>query len=174
MRLTICASACVILILKISKTFCLTYPTWQQLILRFPTSMDCFDLHVKIDYLSPCGIVLTPEQKASLQTSLTLLKYEQKHVIVNFWGIIKGVQGDYYIAQGIGKDYMNDVTTLYSKDCINWCLLPIPTKHDIETSKYFKMRFTGDPQNEFEHSELKQYFKGDELIQEEIQVGNQL
>lgn len=132
--------------------------------------MDCFDLNFKIDYLGPCGIVLTPEQKASLQTSLTLLKYEQKFVAVNLWGIIKGVQGDYFIAQGIGKDYMTNITNLYSKDCVNWCLVPIPSKDDIEKSKYFKMRFTGDPQNEFEYSHLKQRFSGDELVQTEEQV----
>nr|CDS22592.1 radial spoke head 9 [Echinococcus granulosus] len=136
--------------------------------------MDCSDLHIKIDYLGSCGIVLTPEQKASLQTSLTLLRYEQKYVIVNFWGIIKGVQADYYIAQGIGKDYMSDITTLYSKDCITWCLLPIPTKYEVEKSKYFKMRFTGDPQHEFKHTELKQSFKGDELVQEETQEEDRL
>ncbi|KAM7541473.1 hypothetical protein Aperf_G00000046771 [Anoplocephala perfoliata] len=132
--------------------------------------MDCFDLNFKIDYLGPCGVVLTPEQKASLQTSLTLLKYEQKFVTVNFWGIIKGVQGDYFIAQGIGKDHMANITNLYSKDCVNWCLLPIPSKADIEKSKHFKMRFTGDPQNEFEYNQLKQYFNGDELIQTEEQI----
>lgn len=75
--------------------------------------MESSDLHIKIEYLGSCGIVLTPEQKASLQTSLTLLKYEQKFTVVNFWGIIKGVRGDYFIAQGIGKDFMNDVTTVY-------------------------------------------------------------
>lgn len=132
--------------------------------------MDSSDLHIKIDYLGSCGIVLTPEQKASLQTSLTLLRYEQKYVLVNFWGIIRGVYGDYYIAQGIGKDYMSDITSLYSKDCINWCLLPIPTNGDVEKSKYFKMRFTGDPQVELEHTELVQHFEGDELVQKEIQV----
>uniref|UniRef100_A0A5K3F664 Radial spoke head protein 9 homolog n=1 Tax=Mesocestoides corti TaxID=53468 RepID=A0A5K3F664_MESCO len=132
--------------------------------------MDSTDLHIKLDYLGACGIVLTPEQKGSLQTSLTLLRYEQKFVVVNFWGIIKGINGDYYIAQGIGKDYMNDVKTLYSKDCISWGLLPVPSKDDIQKSEYFKMRFTGDPQFEFRHIELSQYFNDEEIVNKETLI----
>lgn len=75
--------------------------------------MDSFDLHVTIDYVGSCGIVLTPEQKATLQTTLIVLKHENKFMYVNFWGIIRGINGDYFIAQGIGKDFMNDKSTLY-------------------------------------------------------------
>ncbi|VDO03556.1 unnamed protein product [Rodentolepis nana] len=132
--------------------------------------MDYSDLNIKIEYLASCGIILTPEQKATLQTSLTLLKYEQKFTAVNFWGIIKGIHGDYYIAQGIGKDYLKGIKNLYSKDCITWCLMPIPSKSDIKKSKHFKMRFTGDPQNEFEITKLDQNLNGDEVVQDEEKI----
>lgn len=126
--------------------------------------MDASDLHLKIDYVGSCGIVLTPEQKASLQTSLTILKHEQKFTSVKFWGIIKGIKGDYYMAQGTGKDVMSDKRTIYSKDCISWGILPIPSKADINRCLNFKARFTGDPSFEFEHTELKQIpGEGDEL-----------
>ncbi|CAH8490967.1 unnamed protein product [Schistosoma turkestanicum] len=130
--------------------------------------MDSSDLHLAIDYVGSCGIVLTPEQKATLQTTLTILKHENKFSYVSFWGIIRGISGDYFIAQGIGKDVLKDKITLYSKDCATWGLLPVPGKQDIEKSKLFRMRLTGDPSFEAEYVEVKQVpGEGDELAETE-------
>lgn len=75
--------------------------------------MDSSDLHLAIDYVGSCGIVLTPEQKATLNTTLTILRHENKFSYVSFWGIIRGINGDYFIAQGIGKDVLKEKTNLY-------------------------------------------------------------
>ncbi|KER31000.1 hypothetical protein X801_09722 [Opisthorchis viverrini] len=131
--------------------------------------MDANDLHLNIDYVGSCGVVLTPEQKATLQTSLTILRHENNFTNVLFWGIIRGVSGDYFIAQGIGKDAITDRKTLYSKDCLVWGLLPVPGKSDIEKSKYFKGRFTGDPSYECEFVDIRQRpgEEGDEIEERE-------
>ncbi|KAL3321240.1 Radial spoke head protein 9 [Cichlidogyrus casuarinus] len=130
--------------------------------------MDAIDLQLKIEYLGHCGIVLTPEQKSALQTSLVILKHEQKFQTVQFWGKIIGARADYFIAQGIGDDCLKDKRMLYSKDCIVWGLLPIPSPEEIEKSSYFKGRFTGDPAFEFEFTDIKQVAgEGDELIETE-------
>ncbi|CAL8095588.1 unnamed protein product [Calicophoron daubneyi] len=130
--------------------------------------MDAYDLHLNVDYVGSCGVVLTPEQKATLQTSLTIIKHENNFTNVLFWGIIRGVSGDYFIAQGVGRDALTGRKTLYSKDCSIWGLLPVPGKSDIEKSKYFKGRFTGDPSYEAEFVEVKQMpGEGDELVETE-------
>ncbi|CAH8615477.1 unnamed protein product [Dicrocoelium dendriticum] len=130
--------------------------------------MDANDLHLNIDYVGSCGIVLTPEQKATLQTSLTILKHESNFSNVLFWGIIRGVTGDYYIAHGVSKDAMTERRTLYSKDCLVWGLLPVPGKSDIEKSAFFKTRFTGDPSYEAEFVNITQVpGDGDQLFESE-------
>ncbi len=75
--------------------------------------MDSDDLHLNIDYVGSSGIVISPEQKASLQTSLTILKNNQKFSRVYFWGKINGIKDDYFIAQGVGPDEFSDRKTLY-------------------------------------------------------------
>ncbi|TPP66313.1 Radial spoke head protein 9 [Fasciola gigantica] len=130
--------------------------------------MDAENLHLNIDFVGSCGVVLTPEQKATLQTSLTILKHENNFTNVVFWGIVRGVKGDYFIAQGIGKDAMTSRKNLYSKDCLVWGILPVPGKSDIEKSKYFKGRLTGDPSYEAEYVDIKQMpGEGDELVERE-------
>lgn len=132
--------------------------------------MDAIDLHLNIDYVGSCGIVLTPEQKATLQTSLTILKHENHFTNVIFWGIIKGVNGDYFIAQGIGKDAITSRKTLYSKDALVWGLLPVPGKSDIEKSNIFKARLTGDPSYEAEYVDIQQIWEDDEIKEEEEEL----
>ena len=66
-----------------------------------------------LDQLSSGGIVLSIEKKASLQLSLVLLQKNQKLRSVKFWGVVKGIQGDYYIAQGVGDDELKDRQNFY-------------------------------------------------------------
>ena len=75
--------------------------------------MDFEGVFANLDYLGNSGVTLSVEQKASLQTSLVVLKKEQKFYRVKFWGIIKGIQNDYFIVQGVGKDELKDRKALY-------------------------------------------------------------
>ncbi|XP_013422186.1 radial spoke head protein 9 homolog [Lingula anatina] len=129
--------------------------------------MEAESLHLEVDYVGSSGTILSPEQKAALQTSLVILKNNQKFNRVYYWGKILGVKDDYFIAQGIGKDEMNDKTTLYSKDCVNWNLLPPATDAMKKTSRLAKGRFTGDPSYEFEHVEVKKTYGENDEVQEE-------
>lgn len=65
------------------------------------------------DFVGSSGVILSPEQKASLQTSLCILQSNNKFSKVYFWGKILGVKDDYFIAQGIQKDEMEERRTFY-------------------------------------------------------------
>lgn len=129
--------------------------------------MEAEGLHLNIDYVGSSGIILSPEQKAALQTSLIILQRDMKFEKVYFWGKILGVRDDYFIAQGVGMDEMAEKKTLYSKDCVHWGLLPPATETMIKQSKYCKGRFIGDPSFEFEHTEIKKIGEGDDATEEE-------
>lgn len=75
--------------------------------------MDSEDLHLMIDYVGTSGIILNPEQKSALMTSLTICKSNYKFQKVVFWGKITGIKDDYYIAQGFSKDFFGEKKTLY-------------------------------------------------------------
>ena len=75
--------------------------------------MDCGDFNEFISYVSPFGIILNQEEKAALQSSLVILRNEQKALRVKFWGKIIGVRDNYYIAQSIGKDELVDKKSFY-------------------------------------------------------------
>lgn len=129
--------------------------------------MDSLDLHISIDYVGSSGVVLSPEQKAALQTSLCILQNNQKFSRVYFWGKILGIKDDYFIAQGVGKDELGEKKILYSKDCIHWGLLPPATEAMKQKAKLAKGRFTGDPSFEFEHIEIKKIGEGEDQTEEE-------
>lgn len=75
--------------------------------------MESDGLHLNVDYVGSSGIILTPEQKASLQTSLVILQNENKFHKVYFWGKILGVKDDYFIAQGVSRDEFKEKKTFY-------------------------------------------------------------
>lgn len=64
-------------------------------------------------FLESSGVVFSAEQKATLQTSLAILKSQHKFKRVKLWGIIKGIKKNYVIAQGTGNDEMEDRKYLY-------------------------------------------------------------
>jgi len=129
--------------------------------------MDSVSLHLNIDYVGSSGVILSPEQKAALQTSLVILQNENKFSRVYFWGKIFGVKDDYFIAQGVGKDEFAGRRTFYSKDCIRWGLLPPATLAMRAQSKLAKGRFTGDPSYEYEHTTTKKVGEGEDATEEE-------
>lgn len=75
--------------------------------------MDSETLHLNIDYVGSSGILLSTEQKTSLQNSLLILKHQNKFKKVVFWGKVTGCNKDYFIAQGVGNDEMKDKKTFY-------------------------------------------------------------
>jgi len=129
--------------------------------------MDSRELHLNIDYVGSSGIILSPEQKASLQNSLCILQNNMKFSKVYFWGKILGVKDDYFIVEGIGNDELGEKKTLYSKDCVNWGLLPMATELIKQQAKLAKGRFTGDPSFEFEHTEVRKIGEGEDMTEED-------
>lgn len=75
--------------------------------------MDADTLHLDIDSVASSGVILSVEQKAALQSSLTILKAQQQFQKIQFWGKILGVKADYFIVQGVGEDQLQDRKTLY-------------------------------------------------------------
>ncbi|RXM27044.1 Radial spoke head protein 9-like [Acipenser ruthenus] len=132
--------------------------------------MDFRSLHFSLDLVAGSGLVLSPEQKATLQTSLVILKRHYKFTRVVFWGKILGIKADYYIAQGIGHDEISDKKTLYSLNCMEWNLLPPATKTMIDETSVIKGCFLGDPSHDYEHIETRKDEDGHEAQEEEITV----
>ena len=62
------------------------------------------------------------------------------------------------------------LSLFFSKDCVNWGLLPPATKQMRDQSKLAKGRFTGDPSFEFEHVETKKVGEGEDATEEEETV----
>lgn len=115
--------------------------------------MDSSDFTEYIDYLSSFGFILSPEEKAALQSSLVILRNEQKAQRVRFWGKILGIKENYYIAQCIGKDELSDKKTFYSLDAVRWVLLTPATRESRTRARMVKGRFSGDPAYDFEYFE---------------------
>eukprot|EP00118_Oscarella_pearsei_P001102 m.6602 g.6602 ORF g.6602 m.6602 type:complete len:273 (+) comp16380_c0_seq1:29-847(+) len=115
--------------------------------------MDADSLLHDLDYLSCVGIVLSAEQRASLQSSLVLLKNKEKFHSVVFWGKISGIVGQYFIVQGRGRDPMKGRKNLYSNDCRKWAQLPVLDASEQEKALKVSSRFMGDASYEAEYIE---------------------
>lgn len=116
--------------------------------------MDASELMTNINFFGSSGILLSPEQKAALQSSLVILQYENKFEKLYFWGIIKGTRSSYLIALGVGRDEFGpDKKCFYCMDCVNWVLMPTVSNEVSANAKQVKGRFTGDPSHEFKISD---------------------
>ena len=97
--------------------------------------MESTNLHLNIDHVGSSGIILSSEQKAALQTSLTILQNNQQFNTVYFWGKILGIKDDYFIAQGVSENELGDRRTLYRYSIKKLLVVIIVTvlliKHDI-------------------------------------------
>ena len=75
--------------------------------------MDADSLVGDLELLGTCGVVLSVEQRAQLQSSLVILRNKCKFRQVQVWGVVRGVSGDYFIAAGLGQDELGDRKYLY-------------------------------------------------------------
>ncbi|CAF1273647.1 unnamed protein product [Adineta steineri] len=112
--------------------------------------IEAKDFTIDLDLLAFSGIAFSPEQRASLQTSLIILKEQYKFKTIHFWGKILGITDDYFIIQGRQKDELRDRQFLYSKDCVNWNMLTPANDEAKDSTEVCQGRFTGDPSNDFE------------------------
>ncbi|GAB1301104.1 Radial spoke head protein 9 homolog [Apodemus speciosus] len=75
--------------------------------------MDADSLLLSLELASGSGQGLSPDRRASLLTSLMLVKRDYRFARVLFWGRILGLVADYYIAQGLSEDQLAPRKTLY-------------------------------------------------------------
>uniref|UniRef100_A0A4W3HIS7 Radial spoke head protein 9 homolog n=1 Tax=Callorhinchus milii TaxID=7868 RepID=A0A4W3HIS7_CALMI len=113
--------------------------------------MDLDTLPQHVDYLSSSGLLLSPEQKAALQTSLELVRKQYRLRSVYLWGKILGLNADYLVAQGVEKDELYNRKTLLNY--MDWKLLPPATDEMITNCSVIKGRFMGNPAYEYERHE---------------------
>ncbi|XP_023480768.1 radial spoke head protein 9 homolog isoform X4 [Equus caballus] len=132
--------------------------------------MDAESLLLSLELASGSGQGLSPDRRASLLTSLMLVKRDYRYDRVLFWGRILGLVADYYIAQGLSEDQLAPRKTLYSLNCMEWSLLPPATDEMMVQTSVVKGRFTGDPSHEYEHTELQKVNDGEKVFEEEVVV----
>lgn len=118
--------------------------------------MDSQFLDSIVERLGGSGVVLSAENRASLQTSLSVLKNEMQFSKVYFWGRITGTENDYFIAQGVDTRDVFTRRVLYSLDCINWKLLNPATNEMRAQAALITHRFTGDLSHEFEAHSIEE------------------
>uniref|UniRef100_A0A2I3GYN3 Radial spoke head protein 9 homolog n=1 Tax=Nomascus leucogenys TaxID=61853 RepID=A0A2I3GYN3_NOMLE len=107
--------------------------------------MDADSLLLSLELASGSGQGLSPDRRASLLTSLTLVKRDYRYDRVLFWGRIL-------------------------LNCTEWSLLPPATEEMVVQSSVVKGRFVGDPSYEYEHTELHKVNEGEKVFEEEIVV----
>lgn len=114
--------------------------------------MDSDNLLSDIGYFGSSGVILSSEQRSALQTSLILVRTQNKFQRVLFWGKIQCIKKDYFIAVGIGKDELRDRKYLFSQDCLEWGIMPQITTDLIKKAVLIRGRFTGDPAFDYERT----------------------
>ncbi|XP_069344267.1 radial spoke head protein 9 homolog isoform X3 [Eulemur rufifrons] len=132
--------------------------------------MDAEGLLLSLELASGSGQGLGPDRRASLLTSLMLVKRDYRYDRVLFWGRILGLVSDYYIAQGLSEDQLAPRKTLYSLNCMEWSLLPPATEEMVVQTSVVKGRFMGDPSHEYEHTELQKVNEGEKVFEEEVVI----
>mmetsp|Transcript_11802 Transcript_11802/g.17526 ORF Transcript_11802/g.17526 Transcript_11802/m.17526 type:complete len:315 (-) Transcript_11802:2801-3745(-) len=96
-------------------------------------------------YTTLNGNILSPQEKAALQSSLVLLKKQQKANNVNYWGKIQGINNDYHVAQAFNNAF-DDKVTCYSVDGgITWLNVPDIQDDEYQYCAQIRGYFTGDP-----------------------------
>lgn len=87
--------------------------------------MNTSNFKENLNYISYCGVSLSLEEAALLESSLIALKSDNKFKETFFWGRINGTKNDYYIAFGYQKNCLTGSKFFYSVNCTgNWILMP--------------------------------------------------
>jgi len=109
--------------------------------------MDWKKLNFALDYLASVGTLFSVEQRVQMQSSLTILQKENQFENVHLVAKINGTERDYFIACGIGKDYLKDRTYFFSNDGgMNWTLLLDPISYEmLSLGQNCRGHFVGDP-----------------------------
>lgn len=107
--------------------------------------MDLEHLANGHDIFALSGNTLNVEKNCLLQSSLTVLLNDNHFRKVYFWGKIFGLDSDYYVAFGYTKDILRSAVYYYSKNAVDWVLLPKPTETDYFLCQIITTRFMGDP-----------------------------
>lgn len=101
---------------------------WRRLLAAWRTlsraaaEMDADSLLLSLELASGSGQGLSPDRRASLLTSLLLVKRDYRYSRVLFWGRILGLVADYYIAQGLDADQLAPRKTLYRCSGGRWAI----------------------------------------------------
>ncbi|XP_057665110.1 radial spoke head protein 9 homolog [Diorhabda carinulata] len=107
--------------------------------------MNLDDILYSLDASGYFGHVISTEESIILHNSLRILQNENHFKHVYFWGKIFGAEKDYYIAYGYQKDILYGKIFYYSRNCINWGLLPKPTQNGLMLTPLCTTKFQGDP-----------------------------
>lgn len=128
--------------------------------------MEFETLNFTLEHLATVGRAFSLEHRMTLKSSLIGLCKENQFQTVHLWGIIYGTENDYFIAYGIGRDYLSDRTYFYSLDGgLEWTLLPQPTDQIIGYALASTGAFAGVPEAECE-TELMSEDQDEEIIDE--------
>lgn len=89
------------------------------------------------------GHVVSTEESIILYNSLLILQNENHFKNVFFWGKIYGTEKDYYLAYGYEKDILYGKVFYYSRNCLNWGLVPKPTQNGLLLTPLCTTTFQG-------------------------------
>ncbi|XP_074030518.1 radial spoke head protein 9 [Leptinotarsa decemlineata] len=98
-----------------------------------------------LDSTGHFGHIISVEEGMILHNSLLILQNENHFKQVFFWGKILGSENDYYVAYGYTRDIIYGKVYYYSRNCIDWGLLPQPTKNGSILTPLCTTKFQGDP-----------------------------
>lgn len=102
-------------------------------------------LRESLQLVSYSGVqLLNDEQTALLEHSLVILQNDIMLANVFFWGRLTAADGDFYIAFGYLKDALRGRRFFYSKNCVEWFLLPRAKCADEESAALALAPLSGD------------------------------
>ncbi|XP_011300961.1 radial spoke head protein 9 homolog [Fopius arisanus] len=107
--------------------------------------MECTKLQDVAEKIGYTGVCIGAERVQLLRNSLLTLQNENHFRKTYYWGRINGTDNDYHIAFGYAKDCLKDRRFFYSLDCLDWFLLPRPTKCGKLLTPLSPTLFDGNP-----------------------------
>lgn len=109
------------------------------------SAMDLNSILDCLHHVGHSGHVVSTEEQIVLHNSLLILQNENHFRNVFFWGKILGAERDYFVAYGYVKDALHGRVYYYSRNCVNWGLMPKPTKDGLLLTPLCTSRFQGLP-----------------------------